>query len=31
MPAVRKALSDYREIPFRFAGRGTHLLLLEHD
>ena len=26
---VRKALSDYREIPFRFAERGTHLLLLE--
>jgi D-glycero-alpha-D-manno-heptose-7-phosphate kinase len=28
---VRKALGDYREIPFRFAGRGTHLLLLERD
>lgn len=27
--AVRKALSEYREIPFRFADRGTHLLLLE--
>jgi D-glycero-alpha-D-manno-heptose-7-phosphate kinase len=27
---VRKALLDYREIPFRFAERGTHLLLLEH-
>jgi D-glycero-alpha-D-manno-heptose-7-phosphate kinase len=29
--AVRKVISDYREIPFRFAGRGTHLLLLEQD
>ena len=29
--AVRKALSDYREIPFRFAARGTHLLLLEQE
>jgi len=28
---VRKALADFREIPFRFAGRGTHLLLLERD
>jgi D-glycero-alpha-D-manno-heptose-7-phosphate kinase len=27
---VRRALSDYREIPFRFASRGTHLLLVEH-
>jgi D-glycero-alpha-D-manno-heptose-7-phosphate kinase len=29
--AVRKVLADYREIPFRFAGRGAHLLLLEQD
>lgn len=29
-PEVRKALSEYREIPFRFAQRGTHVLLLEH-
>ncbi len=29
--AVRGVLSDYREIPFRFAARGTHLLLVEHD
>ena len=28
--AVRKALSEYREIPFRFADRGAHLLLVEH-
>jgi D-glycero-alpha-D-manno-heptose-7-phosphate kinase len=28
---VRKALSEYQEIPFRFAERGTHLLLLEHS
>jgi D-glycero-alpha-D-manno-heptose-7-phosphate kinase len=28
---VRKVLSEYREIPFRFAARGTHLLLLERD
>ena len=28
-PKVRKALSEYREIPFRFAERGSHLLLLE--
>jgi D-glycero-alpha-D-manno-heptose-7-phosphate kinase len=27
--AVRKVLSEYREIPFRFSSRGTHLLLLE--
>jgi D-glycero-alpha-D-manno-heptose-7-phosphate kinase len=29
-PAVRKVLSGYREIPFLFASRGTHMLLLEH-
>ena len=29
--AVRKALSDYREIGFRFASRGTHMLLLEQE
>jgi|tagenome__1003787_1003787.scaffolds.fasta_scaffold20907632_2 D-glycero-alpha-D-manno-heptose-7-phosphate kinase len=28
---VRRALSDFREIPFRFANRGTHLLLVEHE
>jgi D-glycero-alpha-D-manno-heptose-7-phosphate kinase len=28
---VRGALSEYREIPFRFASRGSHLLLVEHD
>jgi D-glycero-alpha-D-manno-heptose-7-phosphate kinase len=28
--AVRKTLADYREIPFRFAARGAHILLLEH-
>ena len=28
---VRRALGDYREIPFRFASRGSHLLLVEHD
>jgi D-glycero-alpha-D-manno-heptose-7-phosphate kinase len=28
---VRKALSEFREIPFRFANRGTHLLLVEHE
>jgi D-glycero-alpha-D-manno-heptose-7-phosphate kinase len=27
---VRRALSDYREIPFRFASHGSHLLLVEH-
>jgi D-glycero-alpha-D-manno-heptose-7-phosphate kinase len=27
---VRRTLSEYREIPFRFAERGTHTLLLEH-
>lgn len=29
--AVRRAIGDYREIPFRFAARGTHLLLVERD
>jgi D-glycero-alpha-D-manno-heptose-7-phosphate kinase len=29
--SVRKALSELREIPFRFAARGTHLLLVEQD
>jgi D-glycero-alpha-D-manno-heptose-7-phosphate kinase len=29
--AVRKVLSTYREIPFRFAARGAHLLLLEQE
>lgn len=28
---VRRLLAPYREIPFRFAGRGAHLLLLEQD
>jgi D-glycero-alpha-D-manno-heptose-7-phosphate kinase len=28
---VRRALSEFREIPFRFANRGTHLLLVEHE
>jgi D-glycero-alpha-D-manno-heptose-7-phosphate kinase len=28
---VRRALGDYREIPIRFASRGSHLLLVEHD
>jgi D-glycero-alpha-D-manno-heptose-7-phosphate kinase len=27
---VRRTLNDYREIPFRFASRGSHLLLVEH-
>jgi D-glycero-alpha-D-manno-heptose-7-phosphate kinase len=27
---VRRALDDYREIPFRFAARGAQVLLLEH-
>lgn len=26
---IRAALNGYRETPFRFAGRGSHLLLLE--
>lgn len=30
-PAVRRELADLREIPFRFAARGTHLLLLERE
>ncbi len=30
-PAVRGALSGYREVPFRFADRGTHLLLVEQN
>jgi D-glycero-alpha-D-manno-heptose-7-phosphate kinase len=29
--AVRKAVADFREIPFRFASRGSHLLLVEQD
>jgi len=29
--SVRKVLADYREIPFRFAARGSHLLLVEHN
>jgi D-glycero-alpha-D-manno-heptose-7-phosphate kinase len=29
--AVRRVLAGYREIPFRFAARGAHLLLLEQD
>jgi D-glycero-alpha-D-manno-heptose-7-phosphate kinase len=28
-PGVREALGDLREIPFRFASRGTEILLLE--
>jgi D-glycero-alpha-D-manno-heptose-7-phosphate kinase len=28
---IRRVLADYREVPFRFAARGTHMLLLEHD
>jgi D-glycero-alpha-D-manno-heptose-7-phosphate kinase len=28
--AVREALDDLREIPFRFASHGTEILLLEH-
>jgi D-glycero-alpha-D-manno-heptose-7-phosphate kinase len=28
---VRKELGEYRETPFRFADRGSHLLLLEHE
>jgi hypothetical protein len=27
--AVREALDDLREIPFRFASHGTEILLLE--
>jgi D-glycero-alpha-D-manno-heptose-7-phosphate kinase len=30
-PQIRRMLADYREVPFRFAARGTHMLLLEHD
>jgi D-glycero-alpha-D-manno-heptose-7-phosphate kinase len=29
--AIRSELSDYRETPFRFAARGSHLLLLEGE
>ncbi len=29
--AIRAALAEFREIPFRFASRGTHLLLVEPD
>jgi D-glycero-alpha-D-manno-heptose-7-phosphate kinase len=28
---LRSALRDFREIAFRFAGRGSHMLLLEQD
>jgi D-glycero-alpha-D-manno-heptose-7-phosphate kinase len=28
---IRRSLSEYREVPFRFAARGAHILLLEHD
>jgi D-glycero-alpha-D-manno-heptose-7-phosphate kinase len=27
---VRRALSDLREVPIRFAARGTHITLFEH-
>lgn len=29
--AVRKVLAEFREIPFRFAARGSHLLLVEQE
>lgn len=28
---VRGALKEFREVPFRFTGRGTHLTLYEHS
>ncbi len=28
-PAIRAALADLREVPFLFAGRGTHITLFE--
>jgi D-glycero-alpha-D-manno-heptose-7-phosphate kinase len=28
-PAVRRALGDLREVPFRFSARGTHIQLFE--
>jgi D-glycero-alpha-D-manno-heptose-7-phosphate kinase len=28
---LRSALAEYREVPFRFAARGSHLLLLENE
>lgn len=30
-PAVRAALADLREVPFRFASRGAHVPLFEPD
>lgn len=29
--AVRRALADLREVPLRFAARGTHIALFEHS
>jgi D-glycero-alpha-D-manno-heptose-7-phosphate kinase len=29
--AVRRALTDLREVPLRFAARGTHIALFEHS
>jgi D-glycero-alpha-D-manno-heptose-7-phosphate kinase len=29
--SVRRVLGDYREVPFRFAARGAHILLLEQS
>ena len=28
--AIRRALTDLREVPLRFAARGTHITLFEH-